>query len=113
MKYKSQEVVSLDKAVAELTPDKDTVATWLSAVLEYYIKLTVRCVARPKTLKDRKARREAEIAGLKQTLDVSENETAFVQRNGTLSMTVALLTVDRTIPPLMANLSHRHGIQTR
>ena len=49
MKYKSQEVVSLDKAVAELTPNKDTVATWLSAVLEYYIKLTVRCVARPKT----------------------------------------------------------------
>ena len=36
-------------------------------------------------MKDRKARREAEIAGLKQTLDVSENETAFVQRNGTLS----------------------------
>ena len=74
MKYKSQEVVSLDKAVAVSTPNKDTVATWLSAVLEYYIKLTVRCVARPKTLKDRKARLEAEIAGLKQTLDVSETK---------------------------------------
>jgi len=80
VKYKSQEAVSLDKAVAELTSDKDTTSTELSAVLEYYSKLTERCVAKPETYEDRKARREAEIAGLKQALDVLENETAFVQR---------------------------------
>ena len=45
----------MDKALAELTPNKDTVATWFSAVREYYIKLTVRCAARPKTLKVRRS----------------------------------------------------------
>merc|ERR1719329_150069 len=79
-KYKSQEATSLDKAVAELTSDKDTTNTELSAVLEYYGKLKDRCVAKPESYEDRKARREAEIAGLKEALDVLENETAFVQR---------------------------------
>jgi len=79
-KYKAQEATSLDKEVAELTSDKDTTSTELSAVLEYYSKLKGRCVAKPESYQDRKARREAEIAGLKEALDVLENETAFVQR---------------------------------
>merc|ERR1719247_1671474 len=79
-KYKSQEATSLDKEVAELTSDKDTTTTELNAVLEYYGKLKDRCVAKPESYEDRKARREAEIAGLKEALDVLENETAFVQR---------------------------------
>merc|ERR1711957_742569 len=79
-KYKQQEATSLDKAVSELTSDKDTTGTELSAVLEYYGKLKDRCVAKPESYGDRKARREAEIAGLKEALDVLENETAFVQR---------------------------------
>merc|ERR1719245_1766935 len=79
-KYKAQEATSLDKEVAELTSDKDTTSTELSAVLEYYSKLKDRCVAKPESYVDRKARREAEIAGLKEALDVLENETAFVQR---------------------------------
>ena len=37
VKYKSQEAVSLDKAVAELTSDKDTTSTELNAVLELQI----------------------------------------------------------------------------
>jgi len=79
-KYKQQEATSLDKAVSELTSDKDTTGTELSAVLEYYGKLKDRCVAKPESYGDRKDRREAEIAGLKEALDVLENETAFVQR---------------------------------
>lgn len=79
-KYKAQEATTLDKEVAELTSDRDTTSTELSAVLEYYAKLKDRCVAKPETYEDRKARREAEIAGLKEALDVLENETAFVQR---------------------------------
>merc|ERR1712032_470301 len=79
-KYKSQEATSLDKEVSELSSDKQTTSTELSAVLEYYAKLKDRCVAKPESYADRKARREAEIAGLKEALDVLENETAFVQR---------------------------------
>jgi predicted nucleic acid-binding Zn-ribbon protein len=79
-KYKSQEATSLDKEVSELSSDRDTTNTELSAVLEYYGKLKDRCVAKPESYEDRKARREAEITGLKEALDVLENETAFVQR---------------------------------
>merc|ERR1740124_1592362 len=80
VKYKSKEATSLDKAVSEITSDKDTTNTELSAVLEYYSKLKDRCVAKPESYSDRRARREAEISGLKEALDVLENETAFVQR---------------------------------
>merc|ERR1719472_453198 len=71
VKYKTQEFKSLDK---------ETSSTELSAVMEYYAKIKDRCVAKPETYEERKKRREAEIAGLKQALEILENETAFVQR---------------------------------
>merc|ERR550514_535145 len=80
VKYKTQEFKTLDKEITDLTSDKDTTGTELAAVTEYYGKLTDRCVAKPETYEDRKARREAEIAGLKDALSILENETAFVQR---------------------------------
>merc|ERR1719293_25371 len=58
-KYKSQEATSLDKEVSELSSDKETTSTELNAVLEYYGKLKDRCVAKPESYEDRKARREA------------------------------------------------------
>jgi len=81
LKYKTAEVKSLAKAVAELSSDKDTLSTELAAVNEYYAKLKDRCIAKPETYEERKARREAEIQGLKEALQVLESETAFVQRN--------------------------------
>jgi len=91
VKYKTQEFKGLDKSITDLTADKDTVQTELDAVLEYYSQLKERCVAKPETYEDRKARREAEIAGLKEALNILENETAFMQRKrrsfrGTLAM---------------------------
>jgi len=91
VKYKTQEFKGLDKSITDLTSDKDTVQTELDAVLEYYSQLKERCVAKPETYEDRKARREAEIAGLKEALNILENETAFMQRKrrsfrGTLAM---------------------------
>jgi len=80
VKYKTQEFKGLDKAITELTTDKDTVSTELSAVLEYYSQIKDRCIAKPESYESRKARREAEIEGLKQALQVLEEETAFVQR---------------------------------
>jgi len=80
VKYKTQEFKSLDKEISELTGDKDTLSTELGAVNEYYSKLRERCVAKPESYEDRKARREAEINGLKEALQVLEEETAFVQR---------------------------------
>merc|ERR1719220_592690 len=80
LKYKTKEVKGLKKAIADLTSDKDTLATELGAVDEYYAKLKDRCIAKPETYEERKARREAEINGLKQALNILESETAFVQR---------------------------------
>jgi hypothetical protein len=80
VKYKTQEFKSLDKTITELTSDKDTASTELSAVMEYYGKLKDRCVAKPETYAERARRRDAEIVGLKDALSILEEETAFVQR---------------------------------
>jgi hypothetical protein len=79
-KYKTQEAVSLDKQISELSSDRETSSTELAAVMEYYGKIKERCVAKPETYEERKARREAEIAGLKDALSILENEAAFMQR---------------------------------
>jgi len=80
VKYKTQEFNSLDKSATELSADKETADTELSAVLEYYTKIKERCIAKPETYESRKQRREAEIKGLKDALSILEDETAFVQR---------------------------------
>ena len=80
MKYKTQEYTGLDKNIADMTADRETVDTELSAVMDYYSKVKDRCIAKPETYETRKARREAEINGLKQALSILEDETAFVQR---------------------------------
>jgi predicted nucleic acid-binding Zn-ribbon protein len=80
VKYKTKEAASLDKSVAELSSDKEGVETELSAVNEYLKKIEEECIAKPETYEDRKARREAEIAGLKEALTILNEETAeFVQ----------------------------------
>jgi len=79
-KYKTKEFKGLDKSITELTGDKDTTSTELSAVLDYYGKIKDRCIAKPESYEERKARREAEIEGLKQALTILEEETAFMQR---------------------------------
>merc|ERR1719506_2219844 len=80
VKYKSAESKSLDKAIGELSSDRESANTELSAVLEYYAKLKDRCIAKPETYEERVRRREAEIAGLKEALRILEEETAFMQR---------------------------------
>merc|ERR1719296_16151 len=79
-KYKTQEFVGLDKSIAAMAADRETANTELSAVMDYYGKVKDRCIAKPETYEQRKARREAEINGLKQALSILEDETAFVQR---------------------------------
>jgi len=80
VKYKTQEFAALDNKIAELSSDRDTTGSELDAVLEYYGKVKERCIAKPETYEERKKRRDAEIAGLKEALRVLENETAFLQQ---------------------------------
>jgi len=80
VKYKFAEATSLDKTISELSSDRDTTNSELSAVLEYYGQIKGRCIAKPETYEDRKGRREAEIKGLKEALSILQGEAAFLQR---------------------------------
>ncbi|CAK0796495.1 unnamed protein product [Prorocentrum cordatum] len=75
--YKVQEFKSLDKSLADMGSDKESMDAQLKAVLEYYAK--DRCVAKPEGYEERKRRRDAEVAGLKEALSILESETALVQ----------------------------------
>merc|ERR1719164_379705 len=83
VKYKTKEAKGLDKDISEANADKSGVQTELDAVNEYYKGIKGRCVAKAETYAERKQRREAEIAGLKEGLEVLENETAFIQKKAT------------------------------
>jgi hypothetical protein len=79
VKYKSQESTSLDKKVAEASSDRSGVQEELDAILEYLDKLKERCIAKAETYAERKTRRDNEIAGLKQALEILEGQAALLQ----------------------------------
>merc|ERR1719310_1042767 len=81
VKYKTKEFTELDKAVAEMTSDKESVEAELDAIYEYLEKLKEMCVAKPETYEERKARREAELAGLKEALQILEGAAVLLQRS--------------------------------
>merc|ERR1719396_195986 len=83
VKYKTKESASLDKAISEASSDRAGVQSELDAVLEYLEKVKEKCVAKPESYAEKKARREAEIAGLKDAMEILENESALIQRQTT------------------------------
>merc|ERR1719453_24630 len=85
VKYKTKEFTGLDKAIAENSADRDGLQTELDAVLDYYEKIKDRCIAKPETYEERKKRREAEIAGLKEALSILEGQ-AFLQRRAQIRL---------------------------
>merc|ERR1719284_1742237 len=76
VEYKTQEAAKLDKVIAETSKDRATEQAELDAVLEYLKKLEDMCVSKVETYAARKAHREAEIAGLREALNILENEAA-------------------------------------
>lgn len=79
VKYKSKEAKELDKYAAEITADRSGVQEELDAVNEYLKKIEEECIAKAETYEERKERREAELAGLKQGLEILNSETALMQ----------------------------------
>lgn len=84
VKYKERESTSLQKRVSELSSDKAGVQSELDAVVEYLGKIEEQCVAKAETYSARSERRTAEIAGLKQALDILEAQSSFVQVKSSL-----------------------------
>merc|ERR1719150_279140 len=80
VKYKTKESKDLDKTSAELSGDRSEVQAELAAVQEYLTGIEGQCIEKAETYASRKERREAEIAGLKEALQILESETALVQR---------------------------------
>merc|ERR1719206_1719367 len=80
VKYKTKESAALDKAVSEATADRANVQAELDAVNEYLAALDQQCTEKAETYAERKTRREDELAGLKEALNILESETALVQQ---------------------------------
>merc|ERR1719163_1732000 len=81
VKYKSKEAKGLDESVSEASTDRSGVEEELDAVNQYFAKIKEECVAKVDPYEERKARREAEIAGLKEALEILESESALIQRS--------------------------------
>jgi len=80
VKYKTKEATGLDKSVSDTSSDREGVQAELDALLEYLGKLNKMCVAKAEPYAERKGRREAEIAGLKEALTILEGE-ALLQKS--------------------------------
>jgi len=86
VEYKTQEYKSLDKAITDLSADFDTTNQELVAVREYFGKLKDRCVAKPEPYAERMKRRQKEIQGLKEAVNILESSNgksggSFLQRH--------------------------------
>merc|ERR550514_323291 len=91
VKYKTKEYKGLEKAMTEATSDLEAAETEYKAVMEYYDKIKEECIAKPMPYEEIKKRREAEIAGLKEALEILEGEApALLQKSSTVRNTEAL-----------------------
>merc|ERR1719502_59355 len=81
VKYKTKDKKETEEMLIGLKEDKATVEKEYAAVMEYWDKLQGMCIAKPEPYEERKRRREAEIAGLKEALTILEEEagSAFLQ----------------------------------
>jgi len=73
-KYKTKELKDTEAELAELSGDRTSEQSELDAVLDYYSSIKKQCVAKPDSYEERKGRREAEINGLKDALDILESQ---------------------------------------
>jgi len=81
VKYKTKESKALDKDVSELSADKASVQEELDAVLKYYEGIKERCIAKAESYAEIVKRREAEIAGLKEALNILSGEAVLLQKS--------------------------------
>merc|ERR1740121_82175 len=79
VEYKTKEFKALDRRLSEATSDRTSARTELDAVQQYDAKIKEMCVAKAEPYEERQRRREAEIAGLKEALQVLKGEAVLLQ----------------------------------
>merc|ERR1719240_1263674 len=84
VKYKTKEFKGLDKAIAEAKSDRITTQEELDSIMQYLGKLDDICIAKAEPYSERKRRREEEIAGLKEALNILNGEALLLQRQAAL-----------------------------
>merc|ERR1719420_159660 len=70
VKGKESEIKSLKTSLANYNEDKEGLDTELQAVLDYLDKLKPQCETKVPSYAEIKAKRDAEIAGLKEALEI-------------------------------------------
>jgi chromosome segregation ATPase len=83
VKYKTKEATDLDKATAEATSDLNNVQSEIAAVNEYWEKLKDECLEKAEPYEEKVKRRDAEIAGLKEALEILQGEAVLLQQSST------------------------------
>lgn len=78
--YKTKEMTTLAKDAAATSSDREGVQTELDSVTEYSTELDKMCVAKPETYKAKAAKRAAELAGLKEALQILDSEAGLLQQ---------------------------------
>mmetsp|Transcript_126272 Transcript_126272/g.252271 ORF Transcript_126272/g.252271 Transcript_126272/m.252271 type:complete len:705 (-) Transcript_126272:106-2220(-) len=80
VKYLTREQTSLSREGSEAKGDLGSMSEELNAASDYEEKLKQRCVAKPDSYEERKRRREEELQGLQEALNLLSNDgVAFVQ----------------------------------
>jgi len=77
--YKTQEMTTLESDLTATSADREGVQTELDSVFEYIGQLNKMCVARAETYKEKAGRRTAELAGLKEALQILNSEAGLLQ----------------------------------
>merc|ERR1719420_483773 len=86
-KAAASEVKSLTVALENTGEDHSMTSKELAAVFEYVDKLKPQCEQKAMSYAEKKARREAEISGLKEALEILAGDTVFMQKNLRLTST--------------------------
>merc|ERR1719313_2193493 len=83
IKGKESEVKSMKTTISDNSEDKASLSDELDAVLQYLDKLKPQCETKVPSYEEIKAKREAEIQGLKEALDILSGDgvPAFIQIN--------------------------------
>jgi len=76
IKGKTHEAAQLEKAVGDSTSDRASTQEELDSVMKYLESLRKRCEVKAPTFEERQAKRNQEIEGLKNALEILEGETA-------------------------------------